>query len=1114
MIWNVEVKAGDVIELTFVVKVEDITKTTITNVATIDGEEIPDKPTTKVAHITTTKTSTPSKTPLHELDTITYTLAATNDGTGAGSVKIADTIPVGTSLVGDIKIGDKTYTVDDLNKGIEVELNAGESKSIVFTVQVNPFKSGDENVVEKDGSTIRTIRNAEATQDGKEVPPTEDTVEKEYVSITATKAWNDADNAEKLRKDVTFRLYANGKDAGKTATASEKTNWAANFGDKFDKYDADKNEIEYTIKEDTTLNGYKQNSEVVGNNGTIINELDFSQFTKQITVTKIWEDNNNSKLNEKDTKGPRPDSIGIIFKGSDKSEISETLTASPVAKDSESIWSKTYTLPKYDSNGNEITYTVDEEPIDYYVQTSKVISDDKSNVTITNAIPNLKIEKTVSTINGKLAKGDTVKEGDIVGYDITVTNIGTIKLEKITVKDVMANKGAIFREYDDETSIIEDGIISDDLTLDVKNSETYTVYYKVTADDVKDASKKINNTATAKVTYKDENKTDRTIEREATVSINPTANADISIKKEQKIGDVSVDKDGKTSDGTQIKVEPNTKITYTITVVNKGNTVQENVVVTDEMTRKSSQNYTIKSVKVNGSDRKYTQTDSNISIGALGIGQTAVITIEYTVSEDDMSENEGTIENKVSVNKKDKDGNTPTDEVEVPTKEWKADIDVVKSSTLYRDGKEISGPAMYGDIIKYTIKATNTGNKEGTVKIYDTVPSGTNLIRTAGTTNLSKVELDALESKAGLTKGLEVEGKKGTTNGTASIYFEVKVVAKAGTNIKNTATIDDKEEKSDKGYDVINEVFINAKTTSMAEKNITIVLDLSSSMAKGTAERRTRLDDAKSAINSFVKNIYSKQENSNVKINIVTFNYKDAKEAGRYYQEAYKDIIGTHVYSKITKSNYTSELSKINNIQLPYGYWNGVYSQENGGLGTNISAGLNKASELTSGKKENNIVILLGDGDPTEGIDSKDNAEAVATELKKKATLYTIAFGKGTDSADSNFMKRIATDENHAFTSDDADKLSENFDAIYNDEKDQYNDEKILSDKGKVKLLIPTGMQLDIEKGIVIEVNGVKKSAITSIPSDVISTDEDGNIIWDISGYDANATLRIYYYLK
>lgn len=836
--------------------------------------------------------------------------------------------------------------------------------------------------------------------------------------------------------------------------------------------------------------------------------------TKQITVTKIWEDNNNSKLNEKDTKGPRPDSINIIFKGSDNSTTTKKLMTSEVAKNSESIWRETFELPQYDSNGNEIIYTVDEEKVDYYIQTSKIVSEDETNITITNAIPNLKIEKRISTINN-IAAGTTIKEGDIVGYDIIVTNIGTVKLENIVVTDEMSNKGAIFAKYDDETSIISNGVISNDLTLDVKESKKYTVYYKVKSDDIIDASKTIDNTAKATVKYNDENDKERTIERIDTASINVKENADISIKKEQRIGNVNVDENGKTSDGKQIKVEPNTKITYTISVENKGNIVQKNVVVTDEMTKISNKNYTIKSVKVNGSDRDYTKTGSDISIGNLGIGQTAIIIIEYTVSEDDMANTEGTIKNKVFVNKKDKDGKTPTDEVNVPTEEWKADIDVVKSSKLYRNGKKVSSPAMYGDIIKYTITATNKGKKDGKVKVKDTVPDGTKLIRTKDSTNLSKDELDALETKDGLSKVLDVKGKKGTTNGTASIYFEVEVTAKAGANIKNTATIDDKTPKSDDGYNVEKQVAINAKTTSMAEKNITIVLDLSSSMATKTDKGRTRLDDAKSAINTFVNNIYKKQENSNVKINLITFNYKDKEEAKEYYQEAYKDIIGTHVYSKITKANYTNELNKINNIQLPYGTYNGVTSQVNGGLGTNISAGLNKASDLTSGKKENNIVILLGDGDPTNGIDSKANAETTANILKKKATLYTITFGSG-KTADPEFMKKIATDSDskHAFTSSNANELSKNFDAIYNDEKDQYNGEKVLSNEGKVKLLIPDGMQLDLKKGIVIEVNGVKKSKITSLPSNNITIDKDGNIIWDISGYDANATLNIYYYLK
>lgn len=829
--------------------------------------------------------------------------------------------------------------------------------------------------------------------------------------------------------------------------------------------------------------------------------------TKQITVTKIWEDNNNSKLNEKDTKGPRPDSINIIFKGSDNSTTTKKLMTSEVAKNSESIWRETFELPQYDSNGNEIIYTVDEEKVDYYIQTSKIVSEDETNITITNAIPNLKIEKRISTISN-IAAGTTIKEGDIVGYDIIVTNIGTVKLENIVVTDEMSNKGAIFAKYDDETSIISNGVISNDLTLDVKESKKYTVYYKVKSDDIIDASKTIDNTAKATVKYNDENDKERTIERIDTASINVKENADISIKKEQRIGNVNVDENGKTSDGKQIKVEPNTKITYTISVENKGNIVQKNVVVTDEMTKISNKNYTIKSVKVNGSDRDYTKTGSDISIGNLGIGQTAIIIIEYTVSEDDMANTEGTIKNKVFVNKKDKDGKTPTDEVNVPTEEWKADIDVVKSSKLYRNGKKVSSPAMYGDIIKYTITATNKGKKNGKVKVKDTVPDGTKLIRTKDSTNLSKDELDALETKDGLSKILDVKGK----NGTEVIYFEVEVTARASRNIKNTAIIDDDTPKSDDGYNVEKNVTINAKTTSMAEKNITIVLDLSSSMeyTRWDAQNRksvTRLDDAKSAIETFITDIYKKDENKNVKINLVTFNYKDKKEAGQYYYKDYDSVIGTKLYAKINVNNYKTKIDDINSIKLPNG--------SNGGLGTNISAGLNKANELTSGKKENNIVILLGDGDPTNGIDSKANAENTANILKKKATLYTISFGSG-KTADPEFMKKIATDSDskHAFTSSNANELSKNFDAIYNDEKDQYNGEKVLSNEGKVKLLIPDGMQLDLKKGIVIEVNGVKKSKITSLPSNNITIDKDGNIIWDISGYDANATLNIYYYLK
>ena len=67
-----------------------------------------------------------------------------------------------------------------IDEGIDVTLEAGEKKSITFIVTINPIK--DEKIV---------VRNADAKQDEKEVPPTDDEVIKEYVSIDVNKEFVD-----------------------------------------------------------------------------------------------------------------------------------------------------------------------------------------------------------------------------------------------------------------------------------------------------------------------------------------------------------------------------------------------------------------------------------------------------------------------------------------------------------------------------------------------------------------------------------------------------------------------------------------------------------------------------------------------------------------------------------------------------------------------------------------------------------------------------------------------------------------------------------------------------------------------------------------------------------
>jgi len=402
--------------------------------------------------------------PLHELDTITYTLVVKNIGNGKGIVKISDTVPEGTTLVADsIKCGENTYTEAELNAGIEVSLEGGEEKYITFTVTINPFK--DEKI---------TVRNAEAKQDETSVPPTDDEVIKEYVSIdvekkfedkenvdkyrpteitvglylskdatesiktikldnsnnwkasftrlnkydletkaiidydvreinldknynvgyeylkeenkvtfsitntlkyenvithvTAKKIWDDNDGKVGVRTSVTFELYKDGKPTGITQIASdaEDVNWTVTFQN-LQKYDVDGREIEYTVVEITQLSNYDE--PIYGKEGNILtvkNKIDYTTFTKDVTVTKIWVDPVDAEHKD----------ITINLYQSGKDEIFRTAILE------KGKTSYTFTeLPKYDSEGNEYIYTAQEGELAGYAPS---YSDDK--LTITNTI--------------------------------------------------------------------------------------------------------------------------------------------------------------------------------------------------------------------------------------------------------------------------------------------------------------------------------------------------------------------------------------------------------------------------------------------------------------------------------------------------------------------------------------------------------------------------------------------------------------------------------------------------------------------------------------------------------------------------------------------------------
>ena len=263
-------------------------------------------------------------------------------------------------------------------------------------------------VEEKDTRNIfYTAKNAEVTGNmesgyvitNKFVRPTE------TISIIANKVWND--NAEQAsRRPESVTLVVKNDQTGEEVeskvvnssnlVAGTTNTWSVEFTG-LQKYDENGNEIKYTLEERETKEGdlhfYRteaNNVAVEDNQATIRNNFVTPGDTTQVTVTKVWNDN-------EDANGRRPNSIMLKVSGNGQ-EYKQEVNA-------ESNWSHTFTnLPKYDSNGKEIVYTASEAEVnngDLKFYTNDGVTGDVSNeykVTNTFSVPDEKVEITVNKV--------------------------------------------------------------------------------------------------------------------------------------------------------------------------------------------------------------------------------------------------------------------------------------------------------------------------------------------------------------------------------------------------------------------------------------------------------------------------------------------------------------------------------------------------------------------------------------------------------------------------------------------------------------------------------------------------------------------------------------------
>lgn len=977
----------------------------------------------------------------------------------------------------------------NLTKNADAEQNDGNKWSTKVTVDVYD-ENGEEidyEVTESDDQVplwyTKSIVDKTTIKNTFKAP-----IDEKY-DITLTKVWKDSKNkANKRPTSIKFDLYKINVEGEKVVVEENIELKGEPKADQWtitrnvQKYDEKANVIKYFVVEKETGSIFYINTDTDTTDLTVTNKFEVPNDKADISVKKVWNDNNNSAKRE---------SVTIRVTGNGKYEDIVLTSENANATDG-NVWEKNNVdtkLPKYDSLGNEIDYTFDEVNIpDGYIKTVK-------DNEITNSLPGIVVTKTVKSVTNKDGnKMDTtgvnqitVNQGDVIEYLITVKNTGTVDLTNVTVTDNLNVYTNLNNPGETTNILLSNGALAKGANLE------YTVYYKVTENDVKVNGQTLSNTATAQGSYKDSNDKTNTIKDEDSAYVTIADAPGVEIVKTQ-----TVKRNGKQLDANA-KVEPGDVIEYTIKVTNTGNTILQNVVVEDSMI-----GYT-----------GFELTSGNWNIGALdrAPNNVAIITAKYTVQKSDMKELVSTVKNVATV--KTTSTEPKSSEVEVPTEVWKSEISVKKESRLIKtNGNTIEGKAEYGDKIEYTITATNTGRKQGTIDVADKIDTTkTELIDfSKDITNLTEEEYNKLATTKGLTKTLTVEG-----NDTTSIIFTVRVIAKSGENITNTAGVGkDNTPTSDKGYTVEKKVKVTTKTEipKITNSNVTIVLDISGSMLKNdvkvpnggtdiwgrpTYDKKTRIEVARKAVKDFIDTINLPDSgNTGSAVSVVTFrgpstvqNVTGTKYTNVLSVDDNKNTIATDK----TQADYLK--AKVDEVKVP------------SAGGTVISGALQKATEQVNKLKESNktnknIVIFVGDGEPQcDGGDISGEAE----KLKATgATVYTIGFKN-----DVKELRNIASDDGKGgklyYTTSDNVDLSSIFTTIgttINPGKEEQKE----SVEGLIEL-----PNIDTSKNITI--NGKTDTFDSWRESGIINYDEDKKVYFlDTSKFDADESIEIEYFEK
>lgn len=248
------------------------------------------------------------------------------DGLRPNTLRVAMTGTNGTYIEKSLSTANNwTETFDGLYKYFK------EGTPIQYTIDEEAVGGYEKGISEKDN--LITITNTHAP---------------EKLDLIVNVVWNDANNQDGYRPDAAT-IHMSGTDGTQDAKDfTRDSSWSSIVFKDLDHY-KDGNEIKYTVAEDE-IPQYTTSIAVNGNVVTVTNTHIPEITLRNISV--VWEDNN-------DQDGLRPDTVSIKLKGNDKfidsSELNEDVK-----------WKHSFTKLPVRENGNEITYTAEENEIPGY----------------------------------------------------------------------------------------------------------------------------------------------------------------------------------------------------------------------------------------------------------------------------------------------------------------------------------------------------------------------------------------------------------------------------------------------------------------------------------------------------------------------------------------------------------------------------------------------------------------------------------------------------------------------------------------------------------------------------------------------------------------------------